>query len=62
MLLGELGGLYGALVGIPAYFISYFVEKSFASAIAKRAPVKKDDEDHELGEEEKAKVGTLQQL
>ena len=34
MLLGEVGGLYGALVGFPAYFISYFVEKSFKSAIA----------------------------
>ena len=34
MLLGEVGGLYGALVGFPAYFISYFVEASFKSAIA----------------------------
>ena len=34
MLLGELGGLYGALVGIPSYFISSFVQISFMSAIA----------------------------
>ena len=34
MLLGELGGLYGAIVGIPSYFISYFVQMSFVSAIA----------------------------
>ena len=33
MLLGELGGLYGALVGIPSYFISHFVQLSFMSAI-----------------------------
>ena len=34
MLLGELGGLYGAIVSIPSYFISYFVQMSFMSAIA----------------------------
>lgn len=34
MLLGEIGGLYGAIVGIPAFFISYFVEISFMTAIA----------------------------
>ena len=26
MLLGELGGLYGAIVGIPSFFVSYFVQ------------------------------------
>ena len=26
MLLGELGGLYGAIVGVPSIFISYLVQ------------------------------------
>ena len=43
MLLGELGGLYGALVGIPSYFISSFVQISFMSAVAQLAPVKKEE-------------------
>ena len=51
MLLGEVGGLYGAIVGFPAYFISCFVESSFKSAIAELAPVKKDDGDDDQSEE-----------
>ena len=44
MLLGELGGLYGAIVGIPSYFISYLVQLSFMSSIAKLTPVKKEED------------------
>ena len=43
MLLGEIGGLYGAIVGIPSIFISYFVQLEFMGAIAKLTPVKKED-------------------
>ena len=60
MLLGELGGLYGAIVGIPSYFISYFVQMSFVSAIAKLTPVKKDD-DHDSGDE-RPETGSISQL
>ena len=45
MLLGELGGLYSAIVGIPSFFISYFVQLQFMSAIAAQMPVKKHEED-----------------
>ena len=60
MLLGELGGLYGAIVGIPSLFISYFVQLSFVSAIAQLAPMKKDD-DPDSGDE-KPEAGSIPQL
>ena len=41
--LGEIGGIFGAIVGIPAIFIAYFVEKEFISAIAQLMPVKDED-------------------
>ena len=44
MLLGELGGLYGAIVGIPSIFISHFVQMQFMSAIAELMPVKREDD------------------
>ena len=33
MLLGEVGGLYGAIVGIPSLFISNYISLMFMSAI-----------------------------
>ena len=60
MLLGELGGLYGAIVGIPSLFISYFVQLSFVSAIAQLTPVKKDDEPD--SGDEKPEAGSIPQL
>ena len=43
-LLGEIGGIFGAIVGLPSIFISYFVEKQFISAIAQLMPVKDEDD------------------
>ena len=40
MLLGEIGGLYGAIVGFLSFFISYFIQLQFMGAIAKFIPVK----------------------
>ena len=40
MLLGELGGLYGAIIGIPSYFISYFTANLFKSALTGLVPLK----------------------
>ena len=40
MVLGEIGGIYGAIVGIPSMFISYFVQKEFMRAVAKLMPIK----------------------
>ena len=40
MVLGELGGIYGAIVSIPSFFISYFVQNLFMSAVTDRMPAK----------------------
>ena len=40
MVLGELGGIYGAIVSIPSFFISYFVQNLFISAITDFVPLK----------------------
>ena len=48
MLLGELGGLYSVIVGIPSFFISYFVELQFMSAIAAQMPVKREEDSSDL--------------
>ena len=50
MVLGEIGGLYGAIVGIPSIFISYFVQLSYMSAISKLIPVKKENDSDLLAE------------
>ena len=42
MILGELGGVYGAIVGLPSIFISYIVQLQFMSAIAEFMPVKRE--------------------
>ena len=43
MLLGEVGGLYGAIVGIPSIFISNYISLMFMSAIVKLMPFKEND-------------------
>ena len=40
MVLGELGGIYGAIVSIPSLFISYFVQNLFMSAVTDLMPAK----------------------
>ena len=40
MVLGELGGIYGAIVSIPTLFISYFIQNLFISAVTDVMPVK----------------------
>ena len=42
MLIGEIGGLYGAIVGLPSIFISYFVQQQFISEVAKMSYVKEE--------------------
>ena len=42
MLLGELGGLYGAIVGISSCFISYFIQLQYMSAVTKFMSVKEN--------------------
>ena len=42
MILGELGGVYSAIVGLPSIFISYIVQLQFMSAIAEFMPVKRE--------------------
>ena len=44
MILGELGGVYGAIVGLPSIFISYIVQLQFMSAIAEFMHVKREDD------------------
>ena len=40
MVLGELGGIYGAIVSIPSFFISHFIQNLFRSAVTDVMPVK----------------------
>ena len=40
MLLGELGGIYGAIIGIPSLFISHLIRNLFISDVADLMPVK----------------------
>ena len=40
MVLGELGGIYGAIVSVPSFFISYFVQNLFMSAVTSQMPTK----------------------
>ena len=40
MVLGELGGIYGAIASIPSFFISYFIQNLFMSAVTQQMPVK----------------------
>ena len=37
---GDLGGLYGAIVGIPSILLTFFAERLFQKAIAKLMTVK----------------------
>lgn len=41
-LIGDVGGLYGAIVVIPSLFVSYFAERSFMRAVTKELPTKGD--------------------
>ena len=45
MLLGEVGGLYGALVGFPAIFLSYYAQYAFMSAVISTMPQKKKEKE-----------------
>ena len=42
-LLGEIGGLYGAIVVIPSFFLSNFIHVMFMRAIVKLMPSYKED-------------------
>lgn len=42
MLLGEIGGLFGAISGIPALLISRFVELSFEGAVSRKFVTKQE--------------------
>lgn len=42
MILGELGGIYSAIVSIPSFFISYFVQNMFMNAVTEVMPLKEE--------------------
>ena len=42
MVLGEIGGIYGAIVSIPSFFISYFIQNLLMSAVTDLMPDKKE--------------------
>ena len=46
MILGELGGIYGALIGIPSFFISRYIEYLFISSVVDRTPIKDESQEH----------------
>ena len=46
MILGELGGIYGALVGIPSFFISRYIEHQFISSFVAQTPIKDESSAH----------------
>ena len=40
MVLGELGGIFGAIVSIPSLFISHFIQNLFMSSVTDLMPGK----------------------
>ena len=42
MILGELGGIYSAIVSIPSFLISYFVQNMFMNAVTEVMPLKEE--------------------
>ena len=49
-LAGDIGGLFGAIAGIPAIFMTYFAERLFHMAIAELLPIKKRAKSNTLHE------------
>ena len=41
-LLGDIGGLYGAIVSIPSFFISRIIERLFTRSVLNLMPVKEE--------------------
>ena len=48
MVLGEIGGIYGAIASIPSFFISYFIQNMFMSAVTDLMPVRARKHDKKL--------------
>ena len=40
ILIGDIGGFAGAIIGLPAYFLSWYSNKMFSASIYKQLPVK----------------------
>ena len=45
---GDIGGLYGIIVGIPSFLLTFFAERLFQKAIAKTMPFKDRSESNKL--------------
>ena len=39
ILVGDIGGFYGAIIGLPAYFLSWYSSRMFGASIYEQLPV-----------------------